>query len=82
MATADEVRAAVRAELHAQGFCVLPNLVPTTKLARIAAAYDRAFGEAAAHGQPAVAGPDHHRGRAPHGQLTLTVTAVGLVRMS
>jgi ectoine hydroxylase-related dioxygenase (phytanoyl-CoA dioxygenase family) len=39
---------AVCAELHAQGFCVLPNLVPTTKLARIAAVYDRAFSEAAA----------------------------------
>jgi ectoine hydroxylase-related dioxygenase (phytanoyl-CoA dioxygenase family) len=48
MATADEARTALRAELHARGFCVLPNLVPTTKLARIAAAYDRAFGEATA----------------------------------
>ena len=54
------------------------------------------FGEAAAHGQPAVACPDHHRGRVVHGrylpsgqaarpigrQFTLTVTAVGLVMTS
>ena len=48
MSAPEEARAAVRAELHAQGFCVLRSLVPTPKLARIAAAYDRAFGEATA----------------------------------
>ena len=48
MPAADRARAAVRAELHAQGFCVLPGLVPKAKLARVAAAYDRAFGEATA----------------------------------
>ena len=48
MPAADRARAAVCAELHAQGFCVLPGLVPKAKLARVAAAYDRAFGEATA----------------------------------
>ena len=48
MRAADQPHAAVRAELQAQGFCVLPSLVPTTQLARVAAAYDRAFGEATA----------------------------------
>jgi ectoine hydroxylase-related dioxygenase (phytanoyl-CoA dioxygenase family) len=33
----------VLAELQTRGFCVIPNVVPATKLVRIAAAYDRAF---------------------------------------
>jgi ectoine hydroxylase-related dioxygenase (phytanoyl-CoA dioxygenase family) len=37
------VQAAPRAELEQRGFCVLPSLVPPAQLARIAAAYDRAF---------------------------------------
>ncbi len=52
---------------------------------------DRTGGEAVAHGQPAVAGTDDHGGHIRRGcascslgpgQETLTVTLVGLVRMS
>jgi len=45
---ADGSPAAVRSELHAQGFAVLRNVVPTAEMARIAAAYDRAFASATA----------------------------------
>jgi hypothetical protein len=41
------------AALRERGFCVIPELVPAARLARIAAAYDRAMAE----GQP----PDLHR---------------------
>jgi len=41
-------RAAVSAELRAAGFCVLRGLVPAAKMARVAAAYDRAFATATA----------------------------------
>jgi hypothetical protein len=34
------------AELLERGFCVIPNLVPPSRLPQIAAAYDRAFAEA------------------------------------
>jgi len=44
-----------RAELLARGFCVIPNVVPATKLASIAAAYDRVFAAATA--------PDLHTSR-------------------
>ena len=50
---------------------------------------DRARGEAAAHGQPAVAGPDDHHGDVRHGRLsplgaqfTSTAMFVGLVSTS
>jgi hypothetical protein len=39
-------RAAVRAELDAAGFCVLPSVVPAAKMSRVSAAYDRAFAAA------------------------------------
>jgi ectoine hydroxylase-related dioxygenase (phytanoyl-CoA dioxygenase family) len=42
------LRAAVSAELHAAGFCVLRCIVPAAKMARVAAAYDRAFATATA----------------------------------
>jgi hypothetical protein len=42
------VQAGPRAELEQRGFCVLPSFVPAAQLARVAAAYDRAF----AAGQP------------------------------
>jgi ectoine hydroxylase-related dioxygenase (phytanoyl-CoA dioxygenase family) len=35
----------VLAELRQRGFCVIPNLVPSLRLQRIAAAYDRAIAE-------------------------------------
>ena len=41
-------RAAICAELHAAGFCVLRGIVPAAKMARVAAAYDRAFATATA----------------------------------
>ena len=41
-------RAAVSAQLHAAGFCVLHGIVPAAKMARVAAAYDRAFAAARA----------------------------------
>jgi ectoine hydroxylase-related dioxygenase (phytanoyl-CoA dioxygenase family) len=41
-------RAAVGAELQEAGFCVLRGLVPAAKMARVAAAYDRAFAAATA----------------------------------
>lgn len=43
-----QAQAAVRAELHERGFCVLRSLVPAEKMARIGAAYDRAFAAATA----------------------------------
>ena len=43
------------AELQARGFCVIPHVVPATKLASVAAAYDRAFAAATA--------PDLHTSR-------------------
>ena len=39
---------AASAELHAAGFCVLRGIVPAAKMARVAAAYDRAFATATA----------------------------------
>jgi len=39
---------AANAELHAAGFCVLRGIVPAAKMARVAAAYDRAFATATA----------------------------------
>ena len=36
------------AQLHALGFCVIPNVVPMAKLTRISEAYDRAFAAATA----------------------------------
>jgi len=41
-------RAAICAELHAAGFCVLRGIVPAAKMARVSAAYDRAFATATA----------------------------------
>lgn len=41
-------RAAVSAELHAAGFCVLRGIVPAAKMVRVSAAYDRAFAAATA----------------------------------
>ena len=41
-------RAAVSAELHAAGFCVLRGIVPAAKMLRVSAAYDRAFAAATA----------------------------------
>ena len=48
MAVAVGTRAPELAELHARGFCVIPDLVPPAKLARISAAYDRGFAVATA----------------------------------
>ena len=41
-------RAAISAQLHAAGFCVLQGIVPAAKMARVSAAYDRAFAAATA----------------------------------
>jgi hypothetical protein len=36
------------AQLHARGFCVIPNVVPAARLARVWAEYDRGFATATA----------------------------------
>jgi ectoine hydroxylase-related dioxygenase (phytanoyl-CoA dioxygenase family) len=35
-------------QLHARGFCVIPNVVPAARLARVSAEYDRGFATATA----------------------------------